>query len=156
MTRRGTARVEGYALLAAVALVGALALRRPELAVVAAPFVLLLVAGTRFMPTPDVEATLSVSTSRTLENDDVDAVLTLASGSAIGRLEVVLDLPGGVDVVDGAPAFGLRLGAGEERAVPLTLRCSRWGSSTSAAWSSVPPTSFASSHGSSASTSGSC
>ena len=127
MTRRGTARVEGYALLAAVALVGALALRRPELAVVAAPFVLLLVAGTRFMPTPDVEATLSVSTSRTLENDDVDAVLTLASGSAIGRLEVVLDLPGGVDVVDGAPAFGLRLGAGEERAVPLTLRCSRWG-----------------------------
>ena len=127
MTRRGTARVEGYALLAAVSLVGALALRRPELAVVAAPFVLLLVAGTRFMPTPDVEATLSVSTSRTLENDDVDAVLTLASGSAIGRLEVVLDLPDGVDVVDGAPAFGLRLGAGEERAVPLTLRCSRWG-----------------------------
>ena len=127
MTRRGTARVEGYALLAAVSLVGALVLRRPELAIVGAPFVLLLVAGTRFMAEPEVEATLSLETSRTLEGDDLDGWLTLESGSAIGRLEVILDLPEGVDVVNGEPSLGLRLQAGEERTVPLTLRCSRWG-----------------------------
>jgi uncharacterized protein (DUF58 family) len=127
VTRRGTARVEGYALLAAMSLVGALALRRPELAIVGAPFVLLLVAGTRFMAEPEVEATLSLETSRTLEGDDLDGGLTLESGSAIGRLEVILDLPDGVDVVDGEPSLGLRLQAGEERTVPLTLRCSRWG-----------------------------
>ena len=41
MTRRGSARIGGYATLAAVALVAALALRRPELAIVGAPFAVL-------------------------------------------------------------------------------------------------------------------
>jgi uncharacterized protein (DUF58 family) len=127
VTRYGTARVEGFAVLAAFSLVGALALRRPELAVVAAPFVLLLMAGMRSTPEPDVRAALTLETSRTLENDDVEAALALESASALSRVEVVLDLPDGVEVVDGEPAFALRLGAGAERVVPLTIRCSRWG-----------------------------
>jgi uncharacterized protein (DUF58 family) len=126
VTRRGSARIEGYAVLAAVALLAALALRRPELAVVAAPFVLVLAVGTRARE-PELDAALTLSTSRTLEGDDVEATLVLAPASAVGRLEVFLDLPDGVDLVDGERAFGLRLGAAEERAVPLTLRCSRWG-----------------------------
>ena len=89
MTRRGTARVEGYALLAAMSLVGALALRRPELAIVGAPFVLLLVAGTRFMAEPEVEATLSLETSRTLEGDDrVKAIARMIGGEEPGAAAI--------------------------------------------------------------------
>jgi uncharacterized protein (DUF58 family) len=127
VTRRGTARVEGYALLAAVSLLGALALRRPELAVAAAPLALVLAVGTTLTREPRIEAEFRPSATRTLEEDDVEAVLELESPSAVGRLEVVLDLPNGVDVVDGDPAFALSLDPGEERTVPLTLRCSRWG-----------------------------
>ena len=52
VTRTGSPRLIGYASLAAVGLVGALALRRPELAVVAAPFALLLAIGTRMAREP--------------------------------------------------------------------------------------------------------
>ena len=126
MTRRGTARVQGYALLAATALLAALALRRPEVAVVAAPLALLLAAGTAFSSEPRIDARLDLSTTRTLEGDDVDAELALDSSAAVGRLEVLLDLPDDVELVDGRRAFSLSLRP-EERSVPLTLRCARWG-----------------------------
>ncbi len=45
MTRTGNPRLVGYAALAALGLLGALALRRPELAIVAAPFALVLAIG---------------------------------------------------------------------------------------------------------------
>jgi uncharacterized protein (DUF58 family) len=126
MTRRGTARVQGYALLAAVSLLAALALRRPEVAVVAAPFALLLVAGTAFSGDPRIRARLDLATTRTLEGDDVQAELMLDSDAAVGRLEVLLELPEDVGLVDGRRAFAVTLHA-EERPVPLTLRCVRWG-----------------------------
>ena len=126
MTRRGTARVQGYVLLAAVSLLAALALRRPEVAVVAAPFALLLAAGTSFSAEPRIHARLALSATRTLEGDDVEAELALDPGSAIGRLEVRLDLPDDVELVEGRRAFSLALRA-EARPVPLTLRCARWG-----------------------------
>jgi uncharacterized protein (DUF58 family) len=126
VTRRGTARVQGYALLAAVSLLAALALRRPEVAVVAAPFALLLAAGTTFTAEPRIHARLALSATRTLEGDDVDAELVLDSGAAVGRLEVLLDLPDDVELVDRRRAFSLALRP-EDRPVPLTLRCERWG-----------------------------
>lgn len=127
MTRRGTARVQGYALLAAFSLLGALALRRPELAVLAAPFAVVLAAGTRLTRDPRIAAALVPAASRTLEGDDVDAVLTLESDVPVSRLELFLELPDGVEVVEGDRAFSLSLAPGEEREVPLRLRCTRWG-----------------------------
>ena len=66
MRRAGNPRLLGYAALAALGMVGALALRRPELAIVAGPFALVLVAGTRGSD-PGVEAELALDTERTLE-----------------------------------------------------------------------------------------
>lgn len=127
MTRRGTARVEGYALLAALFLLGALALRRPELAILAAPFALVLAAGTSLTRNPRLRAVLAPAAARTLEGDDVEVELALESETPVGRLEVFLQLPSGVEVVDGERAFALSLVAGEEETASLTLRCTRWG-----------------------------
>ena len=52
VTRTGSPRIVGYASLAAVGLIGALALRRPELAVAAAPFALILAIGLRSARAP--------------------------------------------------------------------------------------------------------
>ena len=127
MKRRGSARIGGYATLAAVALVASLVVRRPELAVVAAPFALLLTLGISLAREPQLDASLALSNTRTVEGDEVEAEFTLASNTGIVRLELLLDVPDGIDVTDGDDALAMRIAPGEERVVPLALSCSRWG-----------------------------
>lgn len=127
MKRTGSPRLEGYAALAAIGLVAALALRLPELAIAAAPFALVLAIGTRSARDPGVEVEFALATDRTLEWADVDAVLTVRVEASVDRLELLLDLPREVEVVDDDAALALRLRTGDEREIPLTLRCARWG-----------------------------
>lgn len=128
MTRAGAPRLTGFAAIAATGLLGALALHRAELAFVAAPFALVLVLGTRLARDPGVVAELALETERTLEGSDTEATLTISAVHDVDRAEVVVELPAGVEVVDGATARGARLRAGEERVLMLDLRCARWGS----------------------------
>jgi uncharacterized protein (DUF58 family) len=125
--RRSSPRLEGYTILVAAGLVGALALRRPELAVVAAPFALLLVQGTALARDPRVEVGFSLETSRSVEDQDVVAEITLRSETAVDRLELRLELPDGVEAPDGTQTWAVRLAAGEEHVLRVSLRCGRWG-----------------------------
>lgn len=127
MTRTGSPRLLGFAALAAVALVGALALRRPELAVIAAPFALLLAIGTRSAREPRVTVALDLGADRVLEDTEVDAVVEIATDRAVDRLDVLVGLPAGVEVAHGSGARSMRLRAGESRELELALRCARWG-----------------------------
>ena len=127
MTRTASPRLIGYASLSAVGLVAALALRRPELAVVAAPFALFLAIGTRAAREPRISVGLELKSERALEEAEVGAVVTLETDRAIDRLELLLRLPRAVDVVDGSQAHALRLRADETRELNLGLRCARWG-----------------------------
>jgi uncharacterized protein (DUF58 family) len=127
MTRAGSPRIEGYAVVAAIGLVAALALRRPELAIIAAPFALVLAAGTRLARDPCVSVELALAADRTVEDADVEATLTVRTDGAVDRLELLLDLPARVKIADGADAYAVQLHSGEAREIPLTVRCSRWG-----------------------------
>lgn len=127
MTRTGSPRIEGYAAVAAITLLAALVLRRPELAIVAAPFALVLALGTRVAGDPAVTVALELETDRTLEQSEVESILFVRAERAVDRLELLLDLPAAVETADGAVAYAGRLRAGEEREIPVTLRCSRWG-----------------------------
>jgi uncharacterized protein (DUF58 family) len=127
VTRTGNPRLIGYSVLAAVGLLGALALRRPELAIVAAPFALLVVVGTRAARDPEIELELAVADERTLERTDLDAVVTVRARRPVDRLELLLELPPQVEVVTGDAGRSLRLRAGEARELEYTLRCTTWG-----------------------------
>jgi uncharacterized protein (DUF58 family) len=127
VTRRGTPRVEGYAILAAVGVVAALALHRPELAALAAPFALLLALGTGLSREPSLDASVGLSAERALEGEEVELELALASATGVERLELALDLPSGVALVEGDPAVAVRLASGEERDLRYGLLASRWG-----------------------------
>lgn len=127
MTRKGSPRIEGYAAVAAISLLAALLLRRPELAIVAAPFALVLTVGTRVAHDPAVTVELELETDRTLEQAEVEATMLVRAEGAVDRLELLVDLPANVDVDDGMDQCALRLGRGQERVIPLTLRCARWG-----------------------------
>ena len=127
MTRTGSPRLIGYASLAAVGLVGALALRRPELAVLAVPFALLLAVGTRAAREPRISLAFALAVDRALEGSEVEAVLDVHTDRAVDRLELVLRLPRTVEVADGSTAHALRLRADESRELRIGLRCTRWG-----------------------------
>ena len=127
MTRTGSPRIVGYAALVAVGLIGALALRRPELAVVAAPFALILAIGLRTAREPGVSVELALSTDRALEGTAIETVLEAAAERSVDRLEVLVELPAEMDVADGSRAHAVRLRAGERHELPLSVRCTRWG-----------------------------
>jgi uncharacterized protein (DUF58 family) len=127
VTRTGSPRIVGYAALAAVGLVGALALRRPELAVAAAPFALLLALGLRAAAEPGVSVELSLAADRALEGTDVEALLEVGAVRNVDRLELLVELPRGMEVADGSTANAVRVRAGEPRELHLGLRCTRWG-----------------------------
>jgi uncharacterized protein (DUF58 family) len=124
--RAGNPRLVGYVALAALGLLGALALRRPELAIVAAPFALVVALGARARD-PAVTVTFAMDAERTLEGTDEPVRLTVRAERPVDRLEVALGRPPGVRVVEGDEAQSLRLQAGEERELDLALRCVRWG-----------------------------
>jgi uncharacterized protein (DUF58 family) len=128
VTSYASPRLASYLGLVALGLVGALALRRPELVVVAAPFALIVAAGLLFEGRPQLKAWLHVERDRVVEGEEIDVEIELNAESAIDLLELNLVLPRGVSVAAGDNPLALRLAAGEDRTLPLRLRFDRWGS----------------------------
>jgi uncharacterized protein (DUF58 family) len=127
MTRSASPRLHGSAALAALGLVGALALKRPELAVLAAPFAALLTAGLRLDRAPDVGVWLGLARDRAIEGDDVPLSVELLARTPVDRLELVLVLPHGLRIAEEDHPFAVSLRSGESREVGLRLQCKRWG-----------------------------
>jgi uncharacterized protein (DUF58 family) len=125
LTRFASPKLSGYAALLGAALLGALALRRPELVAVAGAFALPLVLALVFDRAPPLRVEAVLDDERALQGDEVELAFDL-EGDPVERLELVVDLPYGLSVVDGSPRLVLRL-TREERRVELRLRCERWG-----------------------------
>jgi len=127
VTRSATPKLGAYTALAGVGLLAALVVGRPELAALAAPFALVLVAGLSLASEPELErATFAIDRERALEDETVDATLILRTERPIGRLELLLDLPEGLETTGDNPRIvGLDWDARQE--LDFTVRCARWG-----------------------------
>ncbi len=128
MTPFASPRLASYVGLAALGLIGALALRRPELVVVAAPFALIVATGLLFEGPPDIRAWLRIDRDRALEGDEIVVEIDVSARTGVDVLELHLLVPSGLAVVGGGNPTSVSIGAGEEQTVSLTLRCVRWGS----------------------------
>lgn len=126
MSRAASPRLGAYAALTALGLVAALALGRAELAVLAAPFAVLLALGIAAARPPSVTVAVRLSRDRALEGEQVEATLEVAAERTVDRLELFLPLPRGVETADPNPR-AVRLAAGESRRLALTLACTHWG-----------------------------
>ena len=122
-----TQKLPAYAGLAALGLLAALAARRPELAVVAAPFALYAGLGLLLARSPRIDAEVELEGERVLEGDELEARVTLVSEVGAERVELLLQLPRELVVVDGVNPVQLRLADGERRELTFRLRCARWG-----------------------------
>lgn len=114
-----------YATFAAASFIAALALGRPELAGLGAPFALVLALGLS-LPPPRVEAPLHLSRERVLEGDEIEVELSLLSSETC-EAHVALVLPRGIAPADEPATFVLGLSRGRPHAVTIKLVCERWG-----------------------------
>jgi len=103
-------------------------LGRPELVALAAPFAAVLVVGLSLAEAPDVKWTFELDHERQLQGESVAGELELWAKHTIGRIELLLDLPGGLVAETPNPMI-VRLGwnAQERRTIDVELRCRRWG-----------------------------
>src|SRR5512133_724084 len=126
MTRSPSPKVGAYAGLAALGLLAAVALRLPELVLLAAPFAVVATLSAFQVRTPRIEVEVELDRERTLEGELLDVSIRLAPGEAVERLDVLLELPAGLEMEGGANPSTLRLEEGE-RLLSLRLRCARSG-----------------------------
>jgi uncharacterized protein (DUF58 family) len=126
VSRSATPKLGAYAALAAAGLLAALVLGRPELAALAAPFALALVVGLSLAETPRVRGIFELGTERQVEGEPVEAWLELEAETPVPRLEVLVDLPDGLE--SEAPSLQvLGLAPGERAELELPLHCAHWG-----------------------------
>jgi uncharacterized protein (DUF58 family) len=126
VTRSYSAKLVVYATLTAMALIAALALRLQELVVLALPFIAVPAVSLLLVRSPNVDVEFELDRERALEREEVDARIELQSAGAIPRLEVLLELPRGIDLKDGDNPRATAVAAGRRVLAPR-LRCSRWG-----------------------------
>jgi uncharacterized protein (DUF58 family) len=126
VNRTASPKLTAYAVLGGIALIAALVSRRPELAALGAPFLLLLGLGLLRAADPDLRASVRIDRDRLIEGDELTVEIDLAAVHAIERLELLLELPPGVTVADGNNPMAVRLPAGG-RTLTLRLCAERWG-----------------------------
>jgi uncharacterized protein (DUF58 family) len=129
MTRPLTPKLVVYVSLAAVGLVAALALRLQELVVLALPFALIPAVQLLIVRRPRVAVAVHLERDRALEGDELDVVVRLDAGHGAGRLDLLLEVPRGLELVESPNPVAFRLRDGESRDVRFRLRCARWGGS---------------------------
>jgi uncharacterized protein (DUF58 family) len=122
-----TPKLGAYAGLTAFALLAALATRRPELVVVAAPFALAAALGLLLARPSRIDAEVELAAERALEGDELDVRVTLAADVGAERVEVLLQLPRRLVLLEGVNPVQIRLADGERRELAYRLRCARWG-----------------------------
>jgi uncharacterized protein (DUF58 family) len=122
-----TPKLGAYTGFAALGLLSALALGLPELVALAAPFALYAVLGLATARSPEVAVAVEVDRERALQHEEVEVRVAVTTAQSVGRLEVFVRLPDGLVAARGENPTALRLSAGEERRLDLTVRAERWG-----------------------------
>jgi uncharacterized protein (DUF58 family) len=127
VSRSALPKLQAYAALTTAGLVAAIALGRPELVSLAAPFALFLSVGLTRLPSPDLTVEVSLDREKAVEGEEIELVVSLRARATVERLEVVPRLPQGLELDECAPLSALRLRVGERRRLPLRVGCRRWG-----------------------------
>lgn len=126
MTRAATAKLRVYTALAGLGLIGALALGRPELAALAAPFAVFVGVGVALARRPELKVYSELERDRQLEGREVGLMLELVSGKRVGHLELLARLPGGLDSEEPNPRV-ISLPAGDRQELEIPIQCDHWG-----------------------------
>ena len=126
MRRTAAPKLGAYAGLAALGLLAGLVLGRPEVVVLAAPFALVVVAGLLASVRPEIAVVERHDRERLLEGDELVVELEVDAARPLAELEVNLDVPPGLTLVEGENPAAIGLGT-DARTQTLRLRADHWG-----------------------------
>jgi len=121
-----TAKLRAYPALAGLGLIGALALGRPELAAIAAPFAVFVGVGLALAQRPELRVYSELDRERQIEGRHVQVDLEVVAANQVERLELLLPLPDGIEAEEPNPRM-LGLGRRDRREFELPLLCRHWG-----------------------------
>jgi uncharacterized protein (DUF58 family) len=127
VTRSTSPKLGAYGALAGFGLLAALVVQRAELAVVAAPFVLVLLLALASVREPQLRIDVELDRERVVEGDEVELLVTVRSDVPVETAELLVALPAGLVPADETPnpvALSLRAGECEQA---LRVKCERWG-----------------------------
>lgn len=128
MRQAATPKLAAYATLAAVGLLAALVFGQAGLAVLAAPFLAILVAGLAAARKPSIHAGIQLEPDRALEGDTLRVEIALDSDVPVEALEVfVAAAPELEQIGEKRNPFSTRLLANQPLRYQIELRCARWG-----------------------------
>jgi uncharacterized protein (DUF58 family) len=134
--RRLTPRTVPYAAIGALGLLAAVAVQRPEPALLVLPFVALVGVGLATAGPLEVDATADLGSTRVVVGDRVELRLVLRASRGAPWVEVDLPLSRGLAVErwleerDGSVRSGsavVRLDRGDSVRLTAVIRCDRWG-----------------------------
>jgi uncharacterized protein (DUF58 family) len=125
--RTASPKLGAYAGLAALGLLAALVLARPELVVLATPFALLLLAGLAAAREPSFILSFALDRERAIEGDEATIEIELETRTPVERLELLVRLPETFEIVEGANPVTLHPITNETRTIEVKVRCNRWG-----------------------------
>src|SRR5581483_1536665 len=125
--RTASPRLRGYAVLAALGLLLGIALGRPELVALGAPFALFLGVAVATSRPPALRVDLALGADAAVEGHDVEVELELASEDGVERIDMALTLPEGIVAEELPPPSALHLPDGEPRRFEFRLHGRRWG-----------------------------
>lgn len=127
MTARPSSRLLAYLVLVGLLLVAALVLARPALVALAAPFALWLVVGGALAERPVATGSVVLSEDRPVEGEPLEIRCELVVSGRVGRLQIGLDLPPGLESTGKGCSTKLRPRPGEAVSVTFEVTPQRWG-----------------------------
>lgn len=128
MTRRPTPRLTGYAAIVALGAFGAVTLDRIVVLALVVPFAVWLAWGLATAAPPAVELSGGLDRERAAEGDELFWDSEVLCRGGIGWLELVLELPPGIQAADKGARLRIRPPSGRSESVRWSLRAIRWGS----------------------------
>jgi uncharacterized protein (DUF58 family) len=128
LDRHGTPRLLAYAALTIAGLFGAVLSGRAELAALAAPFALILVAGVVLAEPVAVTARLEPDAERVLEGDAISGTVSMSTDVPVGRVDVLVPVAAAtVEVPEGGMLAWSGSSAAMGAGLAWRLRADRWG-----------------------------
>ncbi len=134
MSRAPSARAYLYGFVGAFALVGGLALGRPELVAIGTPFLVVVVFGLAHSNPGAIEATLDLDQHRAMEGERLTIRIAVRGDHVVRRFELRLGLDDVLTIVQaegcrvvGAAMVEASVGSSGETAMELQVEARRWG-----------------------------
>src|SRR5437588_2761802 len=129
MRRAPSTKLRTYLALSAAGSLAGIALGRPQLVALVAPFAAFVALGLALEQRPEIEVHADIGHPRMLEDEELPIVVTVTARSPVERLDVELEPGQGTGLVPGEQAlrFTGRLDPGEEQELRFSWRAAHWG-----------------------------